>query len=677
MHKHGRGLPVLLSSLALLTALDARSAGLGDGATSAVLGQPLNYSVPLRVDAGDALGPECINAEVTSGDRKLPVAMVRTALEPTAADSARVRVMTTIAMDEPVISVLLTVGCQTRVSRRFVLLADPPASGTGGLLAAQAAVPAVRTADYAAVPAAQRTDQPTAVFAAAVADAQPADAALAAPPPQPRRATAGGASADGRRAAQRRARESGSAVRPERARNSISTRSSSRTARAPTPSPAVAKSVTTVAAGPRLKLEPSAPQAEPANQVVEQALEAVAQAASAARAAASAASAADARIATLERTVEQLRGDAKASRDLAAQMRERVAQAEAPSRWLLPLLVGVVVLALLVAWLAWRLAELRRVQQRTWQQALAAQRGAGADVSPSRQATSPIPFVTSEIAPPPPLRPRAAPAWPPPAVSPVTEPPPDDSPPPSAMERTQPFDAHASGGQDGVPRDVSIEELIDLEQQAEFFVVLGQDDAATELLVEHLRSTGGGSPLPYLKLLEIYHRRGDREAYERTRGRFNDRFNAYAPDWDSGLQQGRTLEDYPGVIPRLQHVWPRPLDTMAELEALLFRKSRGDLFDLPAYREVLFLYSLARDLMDREAADTGSVDLLLPLADGGEFSATGSHPYFGPEHEPVFESAAQDAQTTGPVDLDLTVGEASLSIFDHFDGRPAPPQRKR
>ena len=90
----------------------------------------------------------------------------------------------------------------------------------------------------------------------------------------------------------------------------------------------------------------------------------------------------------------------------------------------------------------------------------------------------------------------------------------------------------------------SVEELIDLEQQADFFVVLGQDEAAIDLLMGHVRSTGGVSPLPYLKLLEIYRRRGEREAYERVRERFNRRFNAYAPDWDADLQQGRALDEY-------------------------------------------------------------------------------------------------------------------------------------
>ena len=244
-----------------------------------------------------------------------------------------------------------------------------------------------------------------------------------------------------------------------------------------------------------------------------------------------------------------------------------------------------------------------------------------------------------------------------------------------AIPRTLPLPTPLAGIDEQRARDVSIEELIDLEQQADFFVVLGQDGSAIDLLVEHLRHTGGSSPLPYLKLLEIYRRRGDRADYERTRGRFNQRFNAYAPDWDVDLQSGRALEDYPGVIPRLQQVWPRPLDGMAELEALLFRKSRGDLFDLPAYREVLFLYALARDLMDREAADTGHIDLLLPLADGGDFSSTAPAPIEQGRHDAG--ALPQEARATAPLDLDVTLeGERQASIFDALeDTQPFPHRR--
>jgi hypothetical protein len=113
---------------------------------------------------------------------------------------------------------------------------------------------------------------------------------------------------------------------------------------------------------------------------------------------------------------------------------------------------------------------------------------------------------------------------------------------------------------------------------------------------------------------------------------------------------------------------------MAELEALLFRKSRGELFELPAYRDVLFLYALARDLLDREAADTGSVDLLLPLSAGAAPAPADAVPtqpggWGGADSD--FGSEAQ--RPTAPVDLDLTLPESPrASIFD-----PLAPSRPR
>ena len=212
-------------------------------------------------------------------------------------------------------------------------------------------------------------------------------------------------------------------------------------------------------------------------------------------------------------------------------------------------------------------------------------------------------------------------------------------------------------------REVTVEELIDLEQQAEFFIVLGQDDAAIDLLMGHLRSTGGISPLPYLKLLEIYRRRNERESYERTRERFNHRFNAYAPDWDSDLNKGASLDDYPEVTEKLQQIWREPSGAMAELESLLFRKAQdqGTTFDLPAYREVLFLYSLARDLQEHEP---GGVDLLLPLddSDDGAMAAeplTSSATTTMALHGPIEWSTDVPAPTpapTGDLDIDLDLG---------------------
>ncbi len=660
----------------------------------AVLGQQLDFSAALRLDPGDSIAPECVTAEVMVGDQRLPPGAVRVLVDGSSPETLAMRVLSATAVDEPVVAITLSIGCPARMSRRFVLLADPPALSP--------------TASMALAPQMSQMSQMSQTAQAlllAQADRSGARPALD-PPDAPAAAVA---------QAPRAGRSTQPDARPPRP--AASTRKPARPAVAP-PAVAPVARLRLDAADPIARPGPAAANAAAASApgVVEEAIQAVALAASATRAAASAASAADSRIALLERSIGDLRIEARANRDLVAQMRERLAAAEGGSRWTLPLLLAALALAGLVLWLAWRLRVLQREQQAAWR------RAAAAEAAPQRGpvATSQLPLVTSElhlptlpaagaaqtaaargapwptVVPPVPQvplvplvprtsgansrslspatmpqttqpqqpRPRPQPAAPPrPAVLPAVAVAPAVAPPTAvaANERTQVLPPQALPD-DGSPRDVSIEELLDLEQQAEFFVVLGQDDAAIDLLVDHLRNTGGGSPLPYLKLLELYRRRNEREAYERTRTRFNHRFNAYAPEWNADLQQGRALEDYVGVLPRLQQVWPRPLDAMAELEALLFRKSRGELFELPAYREVLFLYSLARDLLDREAADTGNVDLLLPLADGGEFSATAPHPYFGMERDSVFDAQHED-RPTAPVDLDLTQPDADPVIL--------------
>ena len=675
MHTHRPWLSLAIGSVTALAVASAAAAGLGSGASSAVLGQPLDFSVQVRLDSGDSVTPECVTAEVTAGDRRVPPGLVRALLEMTGPETARVRVQTQTSIDEPVIGIQLSVGCTARMTRRYVVLADPPHT------AAQATAPAF-AANPAPVPdaaLASSAPPPAALNAAATANTSAMQTAADA---SPSRAVAVPAQSPRTRAD--RARAVAPPVARPRAQRRESNREADRAARA-----AKAANAAKAGAPARLTLEAAeAPLRSTEAAAVEEALAAVAQAAGAARAAASAASASAERMATLERTVDQLRTESKASRDLAAQVRQRLADTEGASAWMLPLMVVAALLAALAAWLAWRLGQVQTARQQGWRDASVASAAVPAqDMAPSRQPTAPIPFVTSELQRPSPQaanRPRAAPAWPPPAP-PVAWPPPDstlapvlatepDHEPEAAMQRTEalPPSALPDGG---APRDVSIEELIDLEQQAEFFVVLGQDDAAIDLLAEHLRSTGGGSPLPYLKLLEIHHRRDEREAYERIRGSFNYRFNAYAPEWGVDLGHGRTLDDYGGVLPRLQQVWTRPLDAMAELEALLFRKSRGELFDLPAYREVLFLYSLARDLLDREAADTGNVDLLLPMADGGEFSSTAASPFLGLERDAFRDTMPPDDRPTGPVDFDVSAAERPTSIFDLLEEKTQPLRR--
>ena len=81
--------------------------------------------------------------------------------------------------------------------------------------------------------------------------------------------------------------------------------------------------------------------------------------------------------------------------------------------------------------------------------------------------------------------------------------------------------------------DLSIQALTDLAQQADFLVALGQDDAAVDLLMGLVRSNAQTGAMPYLKLLKIYRRRSEHDAYERIRERFNRRFKVSAPEWAS------------------------------------------------------------------------------------------------------------------------------------------------
>jgi hypothetical protein len=692
-----------IAGAATFAACSAGAAGLASPSSSAVLGRPLDFSVQVRLQPGETLEPACVSAEVVVGDRRLPAGLVNTALVPTGSDSARIRVTTDSIVDEPVVSVTLNAGCASaRFSRRFVVLADPPLDpAPSALPAAQLPLAAAPTAPLQPLPqglnvagAAVASERPPAAGSGMAAEPAPSSEGRAVL--RPARAETGKPPA----AAQRPARSAG-ARDTQRARAADGARAARRAEQAQARKTAAAPRREAKTVAPRLRLEAAEPAVAAATVVsVDEALQAVAQAASAARAAASAANVASARIATLEQTVKSLRGEVQAGREVAADLRSRLTRAEEAGRWTWPLLALVLLLTALAAWMAWRLNAAERARQRSWQAGAAAAGTAGplgaaalnAD-TPSKLQTSPIPFVTSEIRVPPPAPARPRPAWPAPVRVDAgdTEPPPVPMPSPvvtpaaavqrpavpavpmevtAPMERTDLLPQRTSID-DSMPRDVSIEELIDLEQQAEFFVVLGQDGAAIDLLVEHLRHTGGGSPLPYLKLLEIHRRRGDREDYERTRVRFNQRFNAYAPEWGTDLGAGRSLDTYSGVLPRLQKVWSKPLDAMAELEALLFRKSRGELFDLPAYREVLFLYSLARDLLDRESVDSGKVDLLLPLADGSEFGSTAPAPYLTLESE----RGSLDAPATAPLDFDLSSDPGRpTSIFGPLD---EPPARSR
>jgi pilus assembly protein FimV len=195
----------------------------------------------------------------------------------------------------------------------------------------------------------------------------------------------------------------------------------------------------------------------------------------------------------------------------------------------------------------------------------------------------------------------------------------------------------------------SMEALIDLEQEADFFVVIGQDEAAADLLSKHLKSDAVISALPFLKLLEIHRRRGDKTAHGTVAEAFQRRFGAAAPTWEASATGGRGLDDYPAIFTRLQALWASPRDVMRALESALFHRDPTDeLLDLAAYRDLLFLYAVARDRSDTTPAE--DIDVLLPI-DGAPVDV----------HLPIFPSQSHvtvlhpRVSRSAPLDFDISL----------------------
>jgi hypothetical protein len=622
----------LIATVALASAGEAAALGFGPIRATVVLGQPLNLAVPINLAEGESLGAECASAEVVAGDARLPPGSVRVRVTQgrDAAESV-LRISTTSVVEEPVLTVTLSAGCPMRLSRTFVLLADPP-------LVTTATAPAEEIQSLATV-------------------APPSAPQATAPPatsPPPARAT--------RPATPTRASRTASSA-PSRAVVAASPSAASAAARtaAAAPRRAVAR------AEPKSRLQLDAGQVSLSQAAVLAAQEQASAARTTASAAEAAASAAVDRMRAMESDMARVRADAKIQTDALLQLQQQLAldraQRDQPSPWLFVLLGVAALFAGLAAWLGWRL---RKQPQRVQANADWWDRGApsvapstagppASDFAPAQRSTKPAALQRVPSAPAPwsdIVESRSG------EIDLLISPPTVPAPTPVTVPPTAPPEEEAN-------RAMSVDEQIDLEQQADFFIALGHDDAAIDLLMAHMRSTGGGSPLPFLKLLEIHRRRGQREAYERTRIRFNQRFNSVAPEWQADPKAGRSLEDYKLAIGRIQRAWASPLDVMAELEALLFRRGpSAELFDLPAYQEVLFLYQLARDLHEAEGRSGGAadVDVLLPI--GGR-----SAPVAAPEGTIVLRPEFNDGEPVS-LDLDLTTDHAKVPREPPTPGDP-------
>ena len=149
----------------------------------------------------------------------------------------------------------------------------------------------------------------------------------------------------------------------------------------------------------------------------------------------------------------------------------------------------------------------------------------------------------------------------------------------------------------------AVEEISDVMQEAEFWISLRDSQRAIEVLEPYATVDHPTSPLPWLYLFELYADLGQRENYNVLHERFQRVFNGKIPTWTE-LEQSpppppclRGVEDIPHIADKIVTLWSTG-QIVPYLESLLLDDREGNRigFDLPVYRDIMFLIGIAYDI---------------------------------------------------------------------------------
>lgn len=109
-------------------ALDSAALTLGQVQGAALIGRPLNLSIPVSLGEGETGDGFCATVEITQGASRIDPGRVAVTVESDArSGGSRLRVRSSTVIDEPVVTVNLQAGCAMKSSRQYVLLSDMPA----------------------------------------------------------------------------------------------------------------------------------------------------------------------------------------------------------------------------------------------------------------------------------------------------------------------------------------------------------------------------------------------------------------------------------------------------------------------------------------------------------------------------------------------------------------------
>ena len=146
---------------------------------------------------------------------------------------------------------------------------------------------------------------------------------------------------------------------------------------------------------------------------------------------------------------------------------------------------------------------------------------------------------------------------------------------------------------------VKVEEISDVTQEAEFWMSVNDPERAIEILEPQAELEHPESPVPWLYLLDLYRVVGNKDKYDPLRDRFVVFFNANVPEFevDPATLPSRHLDDFEHLSRKICSMW-NGNEILPFLESLLVDDRDGKRmgFELPVYRDILLLISIANEL---------------------------------------------------------------------------------
>mgnify|MGYP006146954039 FL=1 len=568
------------------SAWGAAALSLGNARGAVVLGRSVDLAFDIHTDPGQTLESACITAKMRSGD--YPVADGRVRITPLPMVPGRtpaVRVQSSVPAVEPVLTVELQAGCTGKIARTYTFLADLPdtvassarpiaiplaggaeAAGAAPQSAPAAGSPPAGRRPAAAVPVAQ--DTASAPAARARAAAAPVAAAPAVSRPRPVAPVA---------------------RKTKRPAEPVRTPAVPRSRLVMEPLESWLESPSTLRLSTELNLPdtPATPEQREQAQAQWKALSMHPE---------------DllkegARMAALNGELAQLRTQAAQDRATALQLLERLEKekSERYSGTIVYLLLGMlVVMAALAAWIATRLRAVSLQAQDAWAAAVA-QQTPRSEVPGDAIQDSGLVALQAPPSAPASLAPSPALSEPPEPTPRVPEAPPLDIELVAPVRGVSVSHAEPPAVVAQPALLINPEELFDLQQQAEFFVSVGEHDQAIGVLKRYIATNETTAPAAYLELLRLYRSLSRVDDFNQLRAQFHRHFNALVPEFASFNRPGRPLLWYPEVLAQIEAIWSHE-SVLPLLDGLLFRHADAapERFDLAAYDDLLLLNAIAR-----------------------------------------------------------------------------------